>query len=239
MIFEADAPIAPEVAAPADAEALRALYAAGGWRSRSRSWQELEERIALGEVAVLRRERQVVASVTVIWTDEARWGPAGWDGQAGYVHALVRDRERTAPGLGAQLLAWAETSIAARGRRLSRLDTRAECSRLVRYYEAHAYRVVGTRTYSWTPDPLTLLEKRLAPPSTTGTAVSESASVPESLGAVSRLVRPPPPRPSRPGRRSGPTPNRSGIARRRVRKSASRSTSAAKAQVPRGTLGGY
>jgi GNAT superfamily N-acetyltransferase len=156
-----DAPIALEIATPADADAIRSLYTAGGWQPRFRSWQELEERIAQDEVAVLREGGQVVASVTVTWEDEARWGAAGDDGAAGYVHALVRDRTRTAAGLGAQLLAWAESRVAARGRGLSRLDTPAERARLVAYYQAHGYRIVDTRSYPWRPRPLTLFEKRL------------------------------------------------------------------------------
>lgn len=156
-----DVPIAPETARSGDAEALRALYAAGGWRPQSRSWQELEARIARGEVAVVRQAGEVVASVTVTWEDEARWGLTGRDGGAGYVHALVRDRQRTPSGLGAELLAWAEARITARGRPLSRLDTAAERARLVGYYQAHGYRVVDTRTYSWAHHPLTLFEKRL------------------------------------------------------------------------------
>lgn len=155
------APVRPEPARPADAPALRALYAAGGWRAKSRSMQELEERIGGGEVVLLREGGRVVASVTVTWEDAARWGAAGRDGTAGYVHALVRDRERTDAGLGARLLLWAEDRIVARGLHLSRLDTLATRARLLRYYQAHGYRVVDTRTYSWAPDALTLFEKRL------------------------------------------------------------------------------
>jgi ribosomal protein S18 acetylase RimI-like enzyme len=170
------APIAPETAGPADAAALHALYAAGGWRSESRSTLELEQRIGRGEVAVLREDGRVVASVTVTWEDAAYWGAAGRDGTAGYIHALVRDRERTAPGLGVQLLVWAESRIVARGRQLSRLDTRADWGRLLRYYQAHGYRVVDTRTYSWAAHPLTLFEKRLS----SGPAAG-AASGPESV----------------------------------------------------------
>ena len=154
-------PIAPEMAGPADAPALRALYAAGGWRAQSRSVQELEDRIGRGEVALLRAGGRMVGSVTVTWEDEACWGAAGRDGTAGYVHALVRDRELTAAGLGLRLLVWAEERIVAGGRQLSRLDTVAERTELLRYYQAHGYRVVGTCTYSWAAHPLTLFEKRL------------------------------------------------------------------------------
>ncbi len=156
-----DAPIAPETAGPADAPALRALYAAGGWRPQSRSVQQLDERIGRGEVALLREDGWVVASVTVTYEDATYWGAAGLDGTGGYVHALARDRERSAPGLGLRLLVWAENRIAARGREFSRLDTVAEWTQLIHYYQTHGYRVVDTRTYSWAAHPLTLFEKRL------------------------------------------------------------------------------
>ena len=156
-----EAPIEPETADPADAPALRALYAAGGWPAQSRSVLELEERLGRGEVALLREDGRVVASVTVTWEDEVYWGAAGGDGTAGYVHALVRDRTRTAPGLGIHLLVWAEDRIVARGRQLSRLDTRAEWTQLHGYYEAHGYRNVDTRTYGSAAPALTLFEKRL------------------------------------------------------------------------------
>ncbi|MGA9114885.1 MAG: GNAT family N-acetyltransferase [Candidatus Dormiibacterota bacterium] len=156
-----NAPITPELASPADAPALRALYAAGGWRPQSRSVQELKERIGHGEVALLREDGRVVASVAVTWEDSVCWGAAGRDGTAGYVHALVRDRERTASGLGLRLLVWAENRIVARGRHLSRLDTVAERTPLLRYYQAHGYRMVDTRTYRWAAHALTLFERRL------------------------------------------------------------------------------
>ncbi len=155
------APIALEIATLADAGAIRALYAAGGWQPHSRSWQDLDDRLARGEVGVLRDAERVVGSVATCWEDPDRWDAAGHDGTAGYVHALVRDRERTPSGVGGGLLTWAEARIAARGRRLARLDTPAVRIRLVRYYQEHGYRLVGTRSYAWRADPLTLFEKHL------------------------------------------------------------------------------
>jgi ribosomal protein S18 acetylase RimI-like enzyme len=102
----------------------------------------------------------VVASVAVTWEDLECWGEAGGDGAAGYVHALVRDRSRTAPGTGEGLLRWAEVRIGARGRPLSRLDTRSRAARLLRYYEAHGYGRVGSARLPG-HSPLTLFEKRL------------------------------------------------------------------------------
>jgi GNAT superfamily N-acetyltransferase len=154
------APFTPEIATPADVAAITTLYAKGGWRPTSPTWQQLGERIARGEVAVLRRGGQAVASVAVTWRDRERWGPGGEDGTAGYVHALVRDRARTAAGVGAELLAWAEARIAAQGRPLARLDTRTRSARLLRYYQDHGYRPVGTVTIPG-HTPLTLFEKRL------------------------------------------------------------------------------
>ena len=148
------------MASPADVEAITALYAQGGWRPTSRSWQQLGERIARGEVAVIREGGQVVASVAVTWEDAECWGAGGGDAAAGYVHALVRDRDRTSPGVGSRLLAWAEARIAAMGRPLARLDTRSSSARLIRYYEAHGYRPVGSATIPGHTT-LTLFEKRL------------------------------------------------------------------------------
>jgi GNAT superfamily N-acetyltransferase len=152
--------ITPEIATPADIAVITALCAEGGWRPTSLTWQELEQRIARGEVALLQRDGQALASVAVTWTDQPCWGPKGEDGTAGYVHALVRDRARTAAGVGAQLLAWAEARIAAHGRPLARLDARTSGARLIRYHREHGYCPVGATTIpGYTP--LTLFEKRL------------------------------------------------------------------------------
>ena len=155
-----DAPIAPQAATPEDVAAIHALYLAGGWRPQSRSWQALEARIGRGEVALVRDEGRVVASVTLTWEDTECWGEVGLDGTAGYVHALVRDREQSASGIGGRLLGWAEAHIAARGRMLSRLDTRAESPGLHRYYAEHGYRPVGSVTVPG-HSALTLFEKDL------------------------------------------------------------------------------
>lgn len=109
----------------------------------------------------LEKTRTVVASVAVTWEDEARWGEVGGDRAAGYVHAQVRDRRRTARGLGGALLGWAEARIRARGRRFSRLDIQTASTRLVHYYEEHGYRAVGSGTLPG-HSPLTLFEKRLS-----------------------------------------------------------------------------
>ncbi len=79
----------------------------------SRSWGWLWR----GEVFVLRDAGVVVASVTVMDEDPEIWGGRGVDSTAGYVHMLVRDRQRTAPQTGERLLGWGEAEIASRDAR--------------------------------------------------------------------------------------------------------------------------
>ncbi len=110
MISDRNAPIAPEPAVPDDVEAILTLrdraaawmeaQGAVGWAKGEMPRERLAARIEKGEVFVVRDQGEVVAGVTVLDEDPDFWGERGHDGTAGYIHMLVRDRERSRPGSG-------------------------------------------------------------------------------------------------------------------------------------------
>jgi ribosomal protein S18 acetylase RimI-like enzyme len=76
-----------------------------------------------------------VATMCIQWSDPETWGDRGRDDAAGYVHGLAVLREFMGHGVGKALVEWAAHRIAARGRRLLRLDCMGENSQLCRYYQ--------------------------------------------------------------------------------------------------------
>jgi protein-tyrosine phosphatase len=120
--------------------------------------------LANGRVYVADDRGVVAGVVRVAWTDDGSWGPS--DSDAGYVHALVAACSPGGRGIGRDLLAHAESVIAATGRTLVRLDCVATNRALVGYYEGRGYTAVGTREFAaetgWSA--VTLLEKRLSSP---------------------------------------------------------------------------
>lgn len=157
-----NAPIAPVPARPADLEALLTLLQRSdpGLEPSPAFRAHLAARLAQGDVFVLRAGAQLAASVRVSTQGPNFWGERRRDPGAGYIAMLDRDPGLTAPGTGAQLLAWAEARIAEGGRHLARLDTLSTVPRLLRYYAGHAYHQVGSVEVDGTA--FTLFEKSLA-----------------------------------------------------------------------------
>ena len=72
---------------------------------------------------------------------DARW-PNGDDGRALYVHHLATDPDR--PGLGREMLAWAEDYARKQGKIFLRLDSQQANHALSRYYDSLGYSPEGT-----------------------------------------------------------------------------------------------
>jgi ribosomal protein S18 acetylase RimI-like enzyme len=87
--------------------------------------------IARGEVFVAMRAGRAAGTLTLQWSDETFW--PGATAAAGYVHRIAVRRD--APGLGLELLEFAERATAATGRKLLRLDCFSGNSALCSYYE--------------------------------------------------------------------------------------------------------
>ena len=102
-----------------------------------------------GHFLQLVRERLLYAAkdpgglvgVMALLERDPRW-PNGDDGRALYVHHLATTPSH--PGLGREMLAWAEDFARARGKAFLRLDSQRVNRPLSRYYEALGYRAAGT-----------------------------------------------------------------------------------------------
>lgn len=94
----------------------------------------IRDGVDLGETYLLTDGQEAVGTITVSWEDELFWGRCPPD--AGYVHRLCVDSVVAHKGLGVELLSWASSQIADRGRRWIRLDTPSSNDRLRMYYEA-------------------------------------------------------------------------------------------------------
>jgi len=93
---------------------------------------------------------EVVGTLALQWSDPYFWGDDGHDGRAGYVHRVVVRRAHAGAGLGAQLLAWAEDQVRARGRAALRLDVVSHNAPLRRYYEGAGFEHVRDVSGDWT-----------------------------------------------------------------------------------------
>ena len=87
------------------------------------------------------RDAAGLAGAMALPRRDPRW-PNGDDGRAFYVHHLVTDPRR--PGLGRDLLTWAEGYTGDQGRTFLRLDSQEGSHALGRYYDALGYPAVGT-----------------------------------------------------------------------------------------------
>jgi ribosomal protein S18 acetylase RimI-like enzyme len=106
----------------------------GSPTGRRRSPGELVTRgFGRGDLYVAEDGPEVVAALTLQWSDEFFWGAQPDD--AGYVHRLVVRRDRAGAGLGAALIDWAAAQVRAAGRTRLRLDVSADNLPLRAYYE--------------------------------------------------------------------------------------------------------
>jgi GNAT superfamily N-acetyltransferase len=98
--------------------------------------------IAAGCVYLAREpEGPVLGTVRLLWSDPDLWPPD--KDEAGYVHGLIIRNEARGRGLGVALLAWAEQTVRARGRRYLRLDCDARNPKLCAYYERLGFKPAG------------------------------------------------------------------------------------------------
>jgi GNAT superfamily N-acetyltransferase len=93
--------------------------------------------LASGVLYVAEAGGEVIATITLQWSDPPFWG--GRD-DAGFVHRVAVRRPH--PGVGRTLLEWAERTAVERGRGFLCLDCLAANARLRRYYEDLGFRLV-------------------------------------------------------------------------------------------------
>ena len=100
--------------------------------------------VTRGDVYLAWINDQPVGTITVQWSDVLYWGERPDD--AGYIHKLAIVRSAAGQRLGAQLLGWAESLIAERGRPYARLDCHASNPMINSFYESEGYQLRGTLT---------------------------------------------------------------------------------------------
>ncbi len=103
------------------------------WRPESFSPESFTGKIKLGEVYLAKQNQQLVATITLQWSDRFFW--VDDDTDAGYIHKLAIKPNYTGKGLGRQLLEWAEQTTKAAGKNYLRLDCMFENPRIRQYYE--------------------------------------------------------------------------------------------------------
>ena len=94
---------------------------------------ELEAAVERGEVYVAEVDREVVATVTLLWDDPMYWGDRPAD--AAYVHKLAVRRACAGRRIGSAIVEWADMTAAAAGRAFLRLDCLADNPGIRSYYE--------------------------------------------------------------------------------------------------------
>jgi ribosomal protein S18 acetylase RimI-like enzyme len=106
-----------------------------GWVPRETGRKIVRDRMQNHDVYLARHDSRPIATFSMQWTDEEMWDERGRDGHAGYIHGIAVARIAAGRGVGAALIDHAETMVAARGRKLLRLDCMAENKSLCAYYE--------------------------------------------------------------------------------------------------------
>jgi GNAT superfamily N-acetyltransferase len=94
---------------------------------------ELEAAVERGEVYVAEVDREVVATVTLLWDDPMYWGDRPAD--AAYVHRLAVRRACAGRRIGSAIVEWADMTAGAAGRAFLRLDCLADNPGIRSYYE--------------------------------------------------------------------------------------------------------
>lgn len=139
-------------AVPDDAETLsRILQSANDfkhtqgdkiWGKYSFTPEETAATIAGGNTHIAMIDGVPVGSVLLLTDDERIWGEEGKDGQALYVHRLTVDRVVGEPGVGKQIMGWADDQVREADRSYVRLDCSSSNEGLCGYYRSLGFSVV-------------------------------------------------------------------------------------------------
>ena len=103
--------------------------------------EQISSAIERGEVYVAEIDRDVVATVTLLWEDPTYWGERPAD--AAYVHKLAVRRACAGQRIGSAIVDWADRCAAAAGRRFVRLDCLGDNPGIRAYYERLGFEHCG------------------------------------------------------------------------------------------------
>ena len=141
-----------ELASAADLQAVRGAYAEGRARQRDQGstvWPEFSDDAILGEIAAQQLFRIVdgaaLAGVfSVAYEDGAIWGERE-RGAHIYLHRIVRASGYRGQGLVDVVLDWARARCRALGRAGLRMDTWADNTSLIAYYQRLGFELIESR----------------------------------------------------------------------------------------------
>ena len=115
------------------------------WGEHPFTQEDVALRLKTGCCYVLEVNGVLVGSTMLIWNDEHNWGNLGRDGNAGYVHGLMVNRDFQGQNFGKNIIDWAAKQIKAKGRQFIRLDCRSENLKLCAYYENLGFEKIDSK----------------------------------------------------------------------------------------------
>jgi GNAT superfamily N-acetyltransferase len=98
----------------------------------------ITQRVDSGELYVARLGTDVVATITLQWSDSPFWGRRD---DAGFIHRLAVRRSHA--GIGRMMIEWAEGEVASKGRCYLCLDCLTSNMQLRQYYQDLGFQTVG------------------------------------------------------------------------------------------------
>lgn len=150
-------PIEVTLAQPNDLASLRELIikaneysvAVSGkpqWKDWSIVLPRLEKFLEDNKTHVVRQEENITGAISLNESDPA-WGEASSDGNALYIHQLMKDPEIDQKGIGALLLGFAAKEAIVRNKSFLRCDTAEDLPTLIDYYKKFGFKEVGSIKY--------------------------------------------------------------------------------------------
>jgi ribosomal protein S18 acetylase RimI-like enzyme len=129
------------------------------WRTMPHVYAQLEKNVADGDCYVIRnQDQQITAVIALSEQDVYMWDDQGDDGQALYVHKVMKDPEVAETGSGEKLLAFAAHEALRRSKPVLRCDVRGNMPKLIAYYERYGFIRQRSTAYKTTGEEAVLLE---------------------------------------------------------------------------------
>jgi hypothetical protein len=128
------------------------------WTKWDVAYNRLEGQLKLDNMFVMRtRDGSIAAAIAIDYYDE-RWGSQADDGQAMYLHQLMKDPTKATPGVGGIFLEFAAKEAQRQNKPLLRCDTTPELPKLIKYYEGFGFTKKGDIYYDFSGRRGVLLE---------------------------------------------------------------------------------
>lgn len=129
-----------------EAAVLKAIQQDYLWGSEPFTKEEVEGKLAMGNLYTVTNDGKIVGTVTLTNTDERVWEDEGTDTEnALYIHSLATSDEVRGKGIGEEVINWAVDKARHERRSAVRLDCSYTNPRLCAYYTKQGFREVRRR----------------------------------------------------------------------------------------------